>query len=251
VRRLSVQLRVNGVEPVSLSLDDYYKCREQTPRDEEGKLDFEAIEALDLGLLHEQLVDLLAGKKVHIPRFDFVTGKPTEKSTWQPCQIKPGQVLLIEGIHGLNPQLTAPVPDTAKLRIFVSALTQLVIDEHNRIFTADSRLLRRVVRDRRYRGTSAADTIDRWPSVRRGEEKHIFPYQELSDVMFNSALVYETPVLRTFALRYLLEVPREHPSRSHAYQLLKFLELFVPVFPDLVPANSILREFVGGSGFTY
>ncbi|MEK7704523.1 MAG: nucleoside kinase [Myxococcota bacterium] len=251
VRRLSVQLQVNGIDPVLLSLDDYYLSREETPRDDKGELDFETIDALNLPLIHEQLEALLAGDEVRTPRFDFVHGRPTDRDSWKPLRLRERQVLVIEGIHGLNPRLTASVVEQAKYRVFVSALTQLVIDEHNRIFTSDARLLRRIVRDRLYRGTSAADTLARWASVRLGEERHIFPHQENCDVMFNSTLVYEAAVLRTFAWRFLIEVERSHPSRARAYQLLKFLELFVPVFPDCVPANSILREFVGGSGFNY
>ncbi|MCK5689771.1 nucleoside kinase [Myxococcota bacterium] len=251
VKRLSVQLRVNGLNPVLIGLDDYYRDRTETPIDKNGEYDFEAVEALNVPLLHEHLEALIQGKEVHIPRFDFPSGSPVPESEWRPLQLGKNQVLIIEGIHALNPWLTKPLSDDLKYRVFINALTQLVIDEHNRIFTSDARLLRRLVRDRRYRGTSAADTIERWPSVRRGEEKHIFPFQEESDVMFNSALVYETAMLKIFAWRYLLEVPREHPSRVRAYQLLKFLELFVPIFPDDVPANSLLREFIGGSGFDY
>jgi uridine kinase len=158
---------------------------------------------------------------------------------------------LLQGIHCLNPRLLGSVPEDALFRIYINALSQLVLDDHNRIFTSDGRLLRRIVRDRRYRGTTAADTIARWPSVRRGEERHIFPFDEEADVTFNSTLVYETAVLKTFAYRYLLEVPRDHPSRTQAARLLDFLELVVPVFPDAIPPTSVLREFIGGSGFTY
>jgi len=251
VQRLSIQLRVNGLHPVHIGLDDYYRKRSETPRDSDGELDFEALEALDLRLLDEHLAALLQGKTVAIPRFDFNAGSPAPEDQWRPLALGEGMVLLIEGIHGLNPRITRSVPDTQLFRIYINALTQLVIDEHNRIFTSDTRLLRRIVRDRRYRGTSAAETIARWPSVRRGERTHIYPFHRFADAMFNSALVYEGPVLRSFAWRYLLEVPRDHPSRIEAYRLLKFLELFVPVLPDGVPVNSVLREFIGGSGFHY
>lgn len=251
VRRLSVQLRVNGIEPVVLGLDDYYRPRAEYPRDEKGELDFEALEALNLDLIDAHFEALLRGDEIRVPRFDFVRGVPVEDHRWRPLRLRDDQVLLVEGIHGLNPRLTAAVPEEACFRIYVNALMQVNIDEHNRIPTADVRLLRRIVRDRRYRGTPAADTIARWPSVQRGALRHIFPYDREADAVFNSALAHETAVLKTFAFRYLLEVPRNHPSRVDAYRLMKFLELFVPVFPDGVPANSVLREFIGGSGFSY
>lgn len=251
VRRLSVQLRVNGVDPVVIGLDDYYRDRRDCPVDADGEVDLEALEALDLALLHDHLQRFLAGEEVRVPTFDFVRQRPVDPELWRPVRLGPHQVLLLEGIHGLNPRLVGGIPAEARFRIYINALTQLVIDEHNRIRTTDGRLLRRIVRDRRYRGTPAAETIARWPSVRRGEERHIYPYQEECDAMFNSALVYEAAVLRTFAHRYLLEVPPDHPSRLEAYRLLKFIGLFVPVFPDGVPANSVLREFIGGSGFSY
>jgi uridine kinase len=251
VQRLGVQLRVNGVEPVVVGLDDYYRNREDYPRDEHGELDFEALEALDLPLIQEHLGTLLSGGEVAVPRFDFPSGKRKPASDAHAISLRKDQVLVVEGIHGLNPTLTGDVPRKAIFRIYINALSQLVVDQHNRIFTADTRLLRRIVRDRRYRGTHAADTIDRWPSVRRGEERHIFPFQREADATFNSALVYEAAVLRTFAWRYLLEVERDRAARVHAYRLLRFLELFVPVFPDGVPAGSVLREFMGGSGFAY
>ena len=251
VRRLSVQLQVTGIQPVIIGLDDYYRNRSETPRDADGKPDFEAVEALDVPLLSQHLEALVEGREVRIPRFDFETGSRVPEARWKPLKLESNQILLIEGIHGLNPALTALVPAEAKFRIFVSALTQLVIDEHNRIPTSDGRLLRRIVRDRRYRGTPAAGSIEMWPRVRRGEQRHIYPFQEQCDVMFNSALVYEAAVLKTFAWRYLLEVPRQDPARIQAYPLLRFLDLFVPIFPDHVPSNSVLREFIGGSGFTY
>jgi uridine kinase len=250
VKRLSVQLKVNGIEPVVIGLDDYYGNREDCPKDENGEYDFEALEALDLRLIDQHLAALYAGEEIGVPKFSFAKGR-REEGEGRPLRTAPGQVALIEGIHGLNPRLIESVPREAVFSIYINALTQLVIDDHNRIFTADARLLRRIVRDRRYRKTPAAETIARWPSVRRGEQKHIFPHQEHADATFNTALVYETSVLKTFAWRYLLEVPRSHPSRTEAHRLLSFLELFVPVFPDAVPHNSVLREFLGGSAFAY
>ncbi len=250
-KRLSVQLRVNGVRPVALSLDDYYVDRDRTPRDEEGKLDFEAIEALDLALLNEQLEKLLKGERVETPRYDFHAGTRAPREKWQPLQLGPTDLLVLEGIHGLNERLTSSVPASRKFRCYVSALTQLTIDHHERIFTSDSRLLRRIVRDRLYRGYRAERTIEMWPSVRRGEQRHIFPFQESADAIFNSALVYEPAVLKTYAERFLLEVPTDSPSFVEADRLLRFLALFVPVFAEEVPQTSILREFIGGSSFAY
>ncbi len=250
-KRLGVQLRVNGIRPVTLSTDDFFVERSRTPRDEKGKLDFENIDALDLDLLGEVLDGLMQGREVATPVFDFQAGKPKPKEQWRRLKLADDQVLVIEGIHGLNDRLTASVPPAAKFKIYISALTQICIDDHNRIFTSDTRLLRRIVRDRRYRGYSAMDTITRWPSVRRGENRNIFPYQEQADVMFNSALVYEHAVIKPFAERYLLEVPQDHPAFSEAYRLLRFLRLILPVFRDSVPPNSILREFVGQSVFRY
>ncbi len=250
-KRLSIQLQVAGLTPQTLSLDDYYVDRDETPKDEEGDLDFEALEAIDLPLFHKQLKQLVDGREVLTPVFDFKRGKRKPKTAWRPRRIGPKEVLLIEGIHALNPALTASIPEEQKFRIFINALTQLCIDDHNRIRTSDVRLLRRLVRDRRYRGYSAAQSILRWPKVRAGEEKHIFPFQENCDAMFNSALAYETAVLKNFAQRYLLEIPYDDPAQSKGYHLRRFLDLFVPIWPDHVPATSILREFIGGSGFSY
>jgi uridine kinase len=250
-KRLSMQLLVNGVRPVSLSMDNFYVDREQTPKDDEGNYDFEAIDAIDLALFNEVLVALLRGDQVLTPRFNFQTGQRRPREQWIPMRLQPGQVLVVEGIHGLNDRLTQAVPNEQKFKVYVSALTQLCIDDHNRIFTSDSRFLRRIVRDRLFRGYSAATTIETWPRVRHGEMRHIFPFQEYADVMFNAALVYEQAVLRPYAERFLLEVPHEHPSFVDAYRLLKFVSSFVPIFEDRVPQNSILREFIGGSGFKY
>jgi uridine kinase len=250
-KRLAVQLRVIGLRPVALSTDDYYIDRDKTPADETGKPDFEALEAIDLDLFNEHLQRLLAGEQVATPKYDFKTGRRAEAGKRVPLRLEPNDVLLIEGIHGLNPRLTAAVPAEKKFRIYVSALTQLALDDQNRISTSDTRLLRRIVRDRVYRNHTAAATIAAWPAVRRGEEKHIFPFQESADATMNTALVYETAVLKVYAQRFLLEVPADDPSFSEAYRLLKFLESFIPIFPDRVPQNSILREFIGGSSFHY
>jgi uridine kinase len=249
MRRLAVQLRVNGITPVGLSLDNYFLDRETTPPGPDGKPDYEALEALDLALLNRHLADLLAGRAVSVPRYDFQRGRRADPERWTAQRLEPNQVLLVEGIHALNPRLTETVEETAKFRVFISALTQLTLDDHNRIFTSDARLLRRIVRDRLFRGHPASRTLEMWNSVRRGEARNIFPFQEQADVMFNSALVYEPAVLRVYAERFLLEVPRETPAYTEAYRLLKFVSWFVPVFQDDVPQTSILREFIGGSAF--
>ncbi len=249
IRRLGVQLRVNGIVPVGLSLDNYFVDREQTPIGPDGKPDYEAIEALDLPLFNEHLDALLRGQEVAVPVYDFVLGRRVARDRWKRVRLGPNEVLEAEGIHALNPRLTAAVEAGAKFKVFISALTQLTLDDHNRIFTSDSRLLRRIVRDRLFRGHPATRTLEMWGSVRRGEARGIFPFQEDADVMFNSALVYEPCVLKVFADRFLLEVPREHPAYTEAYRLLKFLAWFVPMFPDEVPSTSILREFIGGSAF--
>ncbi len=250
-KRLRVQLKVNGIEMVSLSLDNYYVDRAETPRDEEGKLDFEALEAIDLPLFHQHLAELMAGEAVLTPRFDFVTGSRRPESEWAPMQLEDNHVLVVEGIHGLNDRLTQSVPQQKRYRIFISALSQLAIDDHNRIFTSDVRLIRRIVRDQLFRGFTAERTLNLWDRVRRGEGKWIFPFQEQADVMFNSALVYEPAVLKVYAERFLLQVPRTSPAYTEAFRLLKHLSMFVPIFPDEVPQTSILREFIGGSSFDY
>jgi len=250
-KRLGVQLRVNGLEPVSLSLDNYYVDRRDTPLDEDGKPDFEALEAIDLELFHDHLSQLMDGRLVATPRFDFIHGLRSPADQWRDMQLGESQILVIEGIHGLNDRLTVSVPRNRKYRVYVSALSQLAIDDHNRIFTSDARLIRRLVRDRFFRGFTAERTLDLWGRVRRGEGRWIFPFQEGANVMFNSALVYETAVLKVFAERFLLQVPRESRVYPEAFRLLKFLSLFVPVFPDEVPQISILREFIGGSSFDH
>ena len=250
-KRLAIQLWVNGIDMVTMSLDNYYVDREATPRDENGNPNFESLEAIDLRLFHQQLADLLAGKEVLTPRFDFVTGTRKPEVDWVPLRLEEHQALSIEGIHGLNDRLTQSVPREQKYRIFISALSQLAIDDHNRIFTSDARLVRRIVRDNLFRGFDAERTLDLWERVRRGEGKWIFPFQEQADVMFNSALVYEPAVLKVYAERFLLHVPRINRAYTEAYRLLKHLSMFVPIFPDEVPQTSILREFIGGSAFKY
>jgi uridine kinase len=250
-KRLGIQLWVNGIDMVALSLDNYYVNRQDTPVDDDGNLDFEALEAIDLDLFHRHLADLLDGKEVLTPRFDFLTGHRKPEVDWVPLRLEDHQLLSIEGIHGLNDRLTSSVPRDRNYRIFISALSQLAIDDHNRIFTADARLVRRIVRDHLFRGFDAERTLDLWERVRRGEGKWIFPFQEQADVMFNSALVYEPAVLKVFAERFLLHVPRSNPAYTEAYRLLKHLAMFVPIFPDEVPQTSILREFIGGSSFKY
>ncbi len=243
-KRLSIQLLAHGIRPFPLALDDYFVDRDKTPRDEKGDYDFEALEALDLPYFNEQLLALMEGKEVQLPRFDFQAGVRREGPV---VQLSPDHVILVEGIHGLNPRLVPAIPREWTYRIYVSALTQLNIDRHNRVPTTDTRLLRRIVRDSIYRGYTAEDTLNRWESVRRGEKRHIFPYQEHADVMFNSALVYELAVLKPLVEPLLLQIEPPSPRRVEAKRLLAFLEWFTPCPPDLVPDNSILREFIGGS----
>jgi uridine kinase len=249
-KRLGVFLHIQGLTPVTLSMDNYYLDRKDSPRHPDGSYDFEAPEALDLPLFNDHLERLINGEKVKGPVFNFVEGVRDPHKTIE-FSVGPGQVLLIEGIHALNDRLHENVERRNKYQIFVSALTQLCIDQHNRIFTSDTRLLRRIVRDRLFRGYSAVDTINGWASVRRGEDKNIFPFQESADIMFNSALVYEHAVLKAYAKRFLLEVPQESRAYVEAYRLYKFIDLFLPIFPEEVPRDSVLREFIGGSGFQY
>ena len=243
-RRLAIQLKVNGLRPFALGLDDYFVDRDRTPRDEHGEYDFEALEAIDLDLFNEQLLALMAGQAVRLPRYDFVRGT---SELGEEVRLPEDAVIIVEGIHGLNPNLVPGIPRDLVYRIYISALTQLNIDHHNRVPTTDTRLLRRMVRDAAYRGYSALDTIERWESVRRGEERNIFPYQENSDVMFNSALAYELAMLKPLAEPLLLRVPRGSMEAIEARRLLAFLRWVRPCGPELVPENSLLREFIGGS----
>lgn len=243
-KRLAVHLLANGIRPLAISLDDYFLGRQLTPRDEEGRYDFEALGALDLRLFNEQLLRLMDGQEVTLPRYNFHTG---QRETGDTVAISREHIILVEGIHGLNPSLVPQVPSDIIYRIYVSALTQLNIDWHNRVPTTDTRLMRRIVRDVTQRGYSAASTIDHWESVRRGEKRYIFPYQEHADVMFNSALVYELAVLKPLAEPLLLQIEPGTRQRVEAKRLLALLKWFIPCPADLVPDNSILREFTGGS----
>ena len=245
--RLSVQLRVNGMTPHPIAVDNYFVEREENPRDENGNYDFECLEAVDIDLFNRQLKDMLEGKEVRVPTFNFVTGHKEYGNETK--KLGKNDVLVIEGIHCLNPKLTEQLDDKHKFKIYISALTQLNIDEHNRIPTTDGRLLRRIVRDARTRGSSAKDTIRMWPSVRAGEEKNIFPFQEEADVMFNSALIYELAVLKPYVEARLFAIGREEPEYIEAKRLLKFLDYFVGIGSENVPTNSLLREFIGGGCF--
>lgn len=249
-KRLGVQLRVNGLRPVALSMDNYYVDRERTPLNPDGTYNFESLDALDVDYLNADLARLMNGERVETPVFSFTEGKRRADKTI-PLRLEPDHVLVMEGIHCLNERISRAVAREAKFKIYVSALTQLIIDSHSRIFTSDSRLIRRIVRDRLFRGYSAEQTITQWDSVRAGENRYIFPFQEEADVMFNSALAYEKSVLKTYAQRFLLTVPRNTPAYTEAHRLLGFLDYFVPIFPEEVPQNSLLREFIGGSSFTY
>jgi uridine kinase len=243
-QRLSIQLLANGLRPFALEMDNYFVDRAKTPRDENGEYDFESLAALDVSLLNDQLLRLLEGQPVTLPTYNFRSGKREPGRT---VQLQPDHIVIIEGIHGLNPDLVPAIPAYTTFRVYVSALTQLNIDKHNRVPTTDTRLIRRIVRDAAYRGYSAQETIKRWSSVRRGEKQWIFPFQEHADVMFNSALVYELSVLKPFALPLLLQVPPATRAHVETKRLLAFLEWFEPLAPDHVPDNSILREFIGGS----
>ncbi len=243
-KRLSIQLLAHGIHPFPLEMDNYFVDRDKTPRDASGNYDFEAIEALDLPLFNQHLMALLGGERVQLPRFNFKTGR---REPGERVQLNPDHVILVEGIHGLNPRLVPDLPREAVFRVFVSALTQLNVDRHDRVSTTDTRLIRRIVRDATYRGYSAEETLQRWESVRNGEKRYIFPYQEHADVMFNSALVYELAVLKPLAEPLLLQVEHTSPRHVEAKRLLTFLEWFEPCGSDMIPDNSILREFIGGS----
>ncbi len=245
--RLAIQLRSFGLRPHILSMDNWFVPRECTPLDEDGNYDFECLEAVDLQLFNENVSDLLDGEEVELPTFDFKSGK--RRYNGHPMSMGEEDILIIEGIHGLNPKCSEGIPDECKFKVYVSALTSLNIDEHNRISSSDTRLLRRIVRDSRTRGNSAQDTIAMWKKVREGEEKYIFPYQNNADAIFNSVLIYEQAVLKQFAEPQLFAVPSDAPEYGDAKRLLKFLEYFVGVDTTALPANSICREFVGGGCF--
>ena len=248
-KRLGIELRILGLRPVMVSLDDYFVDRENTPRDEKGDYDYEALEAIDLQLFNAQLQQLMNGESVTIPRYDFISG--TRQWHSEPLQLDERSILVIEGIHGLNPQLTSSIDDRLKFRIYISALTSISMDDLSRIPTTDNRLLRRITRDYYTRGSNAEASLKRWGSVRRGEDKYIFPYQENADVMFNSSLFYEISVLRQYVEPMLREVPDVVPEYAEARRLLKFLDNFTQIPSDEIPPTSILREFIGGSSFKY
>jgi uridine kinase len=247
--RLSIQLMTNGLRPFPISLDDYFVDREQTPRDADGNYDYESLYALDLDLFNRDLQALLRGEEVELPRFNFVIGKKEYKG--DKLRIDDNTILVLEGIHALNPALIPAIPADATFKVYVSALTTISLDDHNWIPTTDNRLLRRIIRDYNYRGYSARDTINRWPSVRAGEDKWIFPYQENADAMFNSALIYELAVLRMHVEPVLMSVPQNCPEYAEASRLLRFIKYFCPIQDKEIPPTSLLREFLGGSSFKY
>lgn len=248
-KRLSIQLLTCGIRPVRISLDDYFVDRENTPLQPNGDYDYESLYALNLPLLNKQLAALFRGEEVELPRYNFQTGR-SEKSG-QKLQMLPGDVLVVEGIHALNPELTSQIPDDMKFRVYASALTTILLDTHNYIPTTDNRLLRRIIRDYKYRGCSAEDTIRRWPSVRAGENKWIFPYQENADVMFNTAMLFELAVIKQQAEPLLDLVPENCPEYAEAYRLRTFLDYIQPIPNRALPPTSLLREFLGGSSFKY
>lgn len=248
-KRLSIQLLTNGIRPIPISLDDYFVDRELTPKDEHGEYDYESVHALNLALLNEQLKALFRGETVELPKYDFPSGKSVRSG--RKLQMKDNEILVVEGIHALNPELTAEIPEEQKFRVYASALTTILLDTHNYIPTTDNRLLRRIIRDYKYRGVSAKDTIRRWPSVRAGENKWIFPYQENADVMFNTAMIYELAVIKSQAVPLLELVPENCDEYAEAYRLRKFLKYFTSVRYNTLPPTSLLREFLGGSSFKY
>ena len=248
-KRLSIQLAVNGLKPLQISLDDYFVDRDKTPKDDNGEYDFESIYALNLDLLNEQFNALFRGEEVELPKYDFPSGKSVKSG--KKLKMEPNNVLVVEGIHALNPELTAHIPQEQIYRVYASALTTILLDNHNYIPTTDNRLLRRIIRDYKYRGVSAQETIHRWPSVRTGENKWIFPYQENADAMFNTAMLYELSVIKMQAEPLLQQVPENCEEHAEAYRLLKFLKYFKGIPYNNLPPTSLLREFLGGSSFQY
>ena len=248
-KRLSIQLVTNGIKPIGISLDDYFLDREKTPLDEKGDFDFEHLHALNLPLFNEQLNALFKGEEVELPRYDFPTGKSVKSG--KKLKLHDDEVLVVEGIHALNPELTAQIPNEQIFRVYASALTTILLDNHNYVPTTDNRLLRRIIRDYKYRGVSALDTIHRWPSVRAGENKWIFPFQENADAMFNTAMLFELAVIKSQAEPLLDQVPENCPEYAEAYRLLKFLRYIKPIPEAHIPPTSLLREFLGGSSFEY
>ena len=248
-KRLSLQLAVNGINPVGISLDDYFLDREQTPKDENGDYDFEHLHALNLPLLNEHLKALFNGEEIELPRYNFQKGK----SEWsgKKLRLKGNEMLVLEGIHALNPELTGDIPEEKIFRVYASALTTILLDSHNYVPTTDNRMLRRIIRDHKYRGVTAQETIRRWPSVRKGENRWIFPYQENADAMFNSAMLFELAVIKQQAEPLLEQVPESCEEYAEAYRLRKFLKYIKPIPEDQIPPTSLLREFLGGSSFEY
>ena len=248
-KRLSVQLAVNGIWPIGISLDDYFLDRDQTPRDETGDYDFEHLHALNIPLLNEQMNALFRGEEVELPRYNFQKGK--SELSGRKLQLKGKEILIVEGIHALNPELTAQIPEEQIFRVYASALTTILLDYHNYIPTTDNRLLRRIIRDHKYRGVTAQETIRSWPSVRKGENRWIFPFEENADDMFNSAMLFELAVIKSQAEPLLEQVPENCPEYAEAYRLRKFLSYILPIPEDQIPPTSLLREFLGGSSFNY
>ncbi len=248
-KRLSIQLLTNGIHPIGISLDDYFVDRDKTPRDEKGDYDYESLYSLNLPLLNEQMNALFAGEEVELPRYNFQTGK--SEMSGKKLKLKGNEVLVVEGIHALNPELTAQIPQHQIYRVYASALTTILLDSHNYVPTTDNRLLRRIIRDNKYRGVTARETIKRWPSVRAGENKWIFPFQENADAMFNSAMLFELAVIKQQAEPVLKQVPENCDEYAEATRLLKFLSYIKPIPETQIPPTSLLREFLGGSSFTY
>lgn len=248
-KRLSIQLLANGIRPVQISLDDYFVDREKTPKDADGDWDYESIHALDINLINLQLSALFRGEEVELPKYDFLSGR--SGMSGRRLRLADRQVLLVEGIHALNPELTAQIPKRQKFHVYISALTSILLDDHNYIPTTDNRLLRRIIRDHKYRGVSAQETIRRWPSVRAGETKWVFPFQENADVMFNTAMLYELAVIQDQAVPLLEQVPESCVEYSEAYRLRKFLSYITPIPSRALPPTSLVREFLGGSSFRY
>ncbi len=248
-KRLSIQLLANGIRPVQISLDDYFVDREQTPLDENGEYDYESIYALNIELINRQFEALFKGEEIELPKYNFQTGK--SETSGKKLRLDDRQILVIEGIHALNPELTAQIPERQKYRVYASALTTILLDHHNYIPTTDNRLLRRIIRDNKYRGVSAQETIRRWPSVRAGETKWIFPYQENADAMFNTAMLFELAVIKDQAIPLLEQVPENCEEYSEAYRLYKFLRYISSIPDKALPPTSLIREFLGGSSFRY
>ena len=248
-KRLSIQLLTNGIRPIPISLDNYFLDREKTPKDEKGDYDFESLYALDINLLNQQMNALFRGEEVELPKYDFPSGKQIKSG--KKLKMNNNDILVVEGIHALNPELTAQIPEEQKFRVYASALTTILLDTHNYIPTTDNRLLRRIIRDYKYRAVSAQESIRRWPSVRAGENKWIFPYQENADIMFNTAMIYELAVIKTQADPLLELVPENCEEYAEAYRLRKFLKYFTPIPFKQLPPTSLLREFLGGSSFKY